>query len=560
MEIPLKSFEQFVDDRILARGWHYFEGGAVIDVLLTGIGCYEAIVSGSEDYTVILEVKKDTIVSHNCNCPYDMGPICKHIVAVIFYLQKDTLDNSLPNTKTLKKKKTIPLTEQVNTLLKKIPHTDLIAFVTEQTKKDKKFRNYFLASFAHLGQDKSKKAYQKQIQAILNAASGRDGWIDWDGMKYVVNATQPFIDNAEKYLEQGDFEHVFSISTAMLEEMTKAFDYADDSNGDLGSIVEEALELLYGLIQKKLPNVLKQEIFDYCLVSFNKKIFEGWDLHLGILGLAVNMVDKESNVDRILECLASVDGRYEMEQAQNMTLDVLKRFKDKATLDAFVDKHISNPAIRTKEIELAYRSKNFERAVALAEDGIKCDHKDKPGLVKNWYNWLLKVAQQKKDTSKIITYARYLFINNFNPEQDYYRILKETVPDAEWHNFLETIIAEVTPKTRWTYSILVRTIYIKEAWWDRLFLLLKQNCSLENIEQNEIYLNKDYAPELVQLYRERVVNYVDKYVGRSHYQKACRYLRRMKKLGGREQVDALTIFFREKYPQRKALMDELSRV
>lgn len=140
------------------------------------------------------------------------------------------------------------------------------------------------------------------------------------------------------------------------------------------------------------------------------------------------------------------------------------------------------------------------------------------------------------------------------------RILKKTVPESEWHHFLETIIVEVRPKTRWTYNSLIRTIYIKEAWWDRLFSLVKQNCSLDTIEQNEIYLSKDYAPEIVQLYRERLLKYVDKYVGRSHYQKACRYLRRIKKLGGGEQVDDFIVFFKEEYPQRKALMDELSRV
>lgn len=196
----------------------------------------------------------------------------------------------------------------------------------------------------------------------------------------------------------------------------------------------------------------------------------------------------------------------------------------------------------------------------LSKDGIISDEKDKPGLVKDWYNWLLKVAQTQKDTSKIIEYARFLFIDNFHAEQDYYQILKESIEDDNWHPFLEELINEITPTNKWTYTELIRKIYINEEWWDRLFLLLKQNLSMENIQQNEQYLAKDYSSELIELYSERITNYVERYVGRNHYQTACRYLRRMKKLGGSQRVNDLIELFRKQYPQRKALIDELNQV
>lgn len=81
-----------------------------------------------------------------------------------------------------------------------------------------------------------KEFYQKQIHAILQTAAGRNGWIGWSEMKYVVNTTQPFLDNAEQYLQKQNFENVFFIGTA--------FQYGDDSNGDLGYFVDSAMELL----------------------------------------------------------------------------------------------------------------------------------------------------------------------------------------------------------------------------------------------------------------------------------------------------------------------------
>ena len=160
-------------------------------------------------------------------------------------------------------------------MLKAISHQELIDFIQENSKKDKKFRNYFLASFGHLSQDQSKEFYQKQIHSILQTAAGRDGWIGWSDMKYVVNTTEPFLENAEKYLDNNNFENVFFISTAILEEMTEAFQYGDDSNGDLGCFIESAMELLSRLAQEKLAQTLKQEMFEYCITSFNQKLFEG---------------------------------------------------------------------------------------------------------------------------------------------------------------------------------------------------------------------------------------------------------------------------------------------
>lgn len=561
MRIPLNEFEQLIDETILKRGLAYFKGGSITDFSEISNGEYEAIVSGTEDYTVQLEVENNAIIEHNCDCPYDMGAVCKHVVAVIFHLQQDELElnESSPNSPE-KKKKTKSVNQQVKELLKAISHNELMEFVEENCKKDKKFRNYFLASFGHLNQNQSKEFYQKQIHSILQTAAGRDGWIGWSDMKYVVKATEPFLENAEKYLQKKNFENVFFISTALLEEITKAFQFGDDSNGDLGYFVESAMELLSKLSKEEISSALKQETFEYCISAFKQKLFEGWDWHLGILHIAGDLIDNEKEADIILNCLESVNGEYEREYAQSYKLKLLRQYKDQKDVEEFINKNISNSKIRKQEIEKSFENQSFERAIALAKDGITCDEQSKPGLAKDWYDWLLKIALVQNDKPKIIEYARFRLIENFGATQDYYQILKNTIEPEKWHPFLEEIIKEVTPKNRWTYTELIRKIYIKEEWWDRLFLMLKQNLSLENIQENEQYLAKDYSAELIELYSERLTNYVEKYVGRNNYQTACRYLRRMKKLGGNDKVNELIELFRKQYPQRKALMDELTRV
>jgi len=560
MNIPLSEFELIIDETILKRGLTYFKNGYVTEFTEISNGEYEANVSGTDEYTVRLEIKNDVIIEHNCNCPYDMGPVCKHIVASIFYLKQDELNFNQQSIPPPKKKKRKSITQQLNEILDKVSHSELKDFIREQGKIDKQFRNLFLSSFAHLNASQSKEFYQRQIKSIINSATDRQGFIGWHEMKYLEQGIDPIIAISEKQLESKNYINAFYICTALMEEMTEAIQFSDDSNGVLGGIIDSSYEMLYDVATKDISEEIRTELFNYCKTSFEKRLFDGWDWHIGILRIAYELTSNENEADIIIKCLETVNGEYERERAQSFKLEILTKYKGKGQVQKFIEKHITNSSIRNNEIAKAVENKEFERAIELSKDGIEYDKKDKPGLVKDWYNWLLKIAQAQNDTPKIIEYARFLFIDNFMPKEDYYEILKQKIEPNKWDDFLEKIITEITPKSGWKYTELVRKIFIKEKWWDRLFLMLKENASMQNIENNEKYLSQDYAQELIQLYSERLVKYADRNMGRNHYQTACRYLRRMKKLGGNEKVKELIEYFRITYPKRKALLDELRRV
>jgi len=557
MNIPLNEFEHVIDDSILKRGLSYFNNGAIVDFIELADGEYEASILGTEAYTINIVVRKNIVVEHVCNCPYDLGPVCKHIVAAIFHLQKDELE--FQQTKS-KKKKTKSVSQQVKELLQQISTKELITFIQEQAKKDKIFRNNLLATFGHLSQNQSKEFYQKQIRTILKTAAGRAGWISWSNMNDVFDSTMPLLQNAEKYLAANKFENVYFISTALIEEMTKAIEYVDDSNGEIGYFIESAIELLFKISKQNIPNNLKQEFFDYCIYNFDKEIFLGWDWHLELLYFATNLAENEKEADIIIKRLNQVKDEYELERAQNFKLILIKKFKGKNEAEEFIKKHISNPSIREIEIKKAIKNKDFEKAILLSKDGIKCDEKEKPGLVKTWYKYLLKIAQIQKDKSNIIKYAKFLFIDNFNPQQDYYQILKDNVDSDKWQPFIEELIKEISNIQSWKSHDLIQKIYINEERWDKLLLLLKQNPHLGNIEDHEKYLVNDYTPEFIEIYKNAIIHFVENNMGRKNYQYACRYLRRMKKLGAKEKVEEIIELFRYQFPKRIALMDELNKV
>lgn len=563
MKIPLNSFEQLIDETILKRGLEYFEQGYVSEFTTIAVNEYEAIVEGSEDYTVNLIVENDIVVSHSCTCPYDFGPVCKHEIAVLFYMLQNELNLSENKPKKKKATKKPTVENQIKTILQSLDQDALQKFIIEQCKQDKKFRNYFLVTFGHINQKLDAEFYRNQIKEIVKTASDKHGFIDWHNMKYLIRALESLVEKLESYKLSNNFEQAFFLSATLLEEMTKAFDFADDSNGDIGYFVDTALEALHDIVSSdNLDATLKKEIFEYCIQIYNKKLFSGWDWHLGILEVAEKLVESEKEVDVLISCLQKTKDGYETEAAQVTILNLLQKYKTPAEVHQFINKNISNYRIREIEIKRAINDKNFEYAKKLCFDGIEVDKIDRPGIVIDWYRYLLKIARLENEVSEIIKQATYLFVNDSRSEEDYFELMRENTPAERWDSDVEKLINHIKAQSKntWNSRSLIRKIYIKQQWWNRLFELLKQTESLENIETEEEYLAKDYASELIQMYSNRLKNYVEKFIGREHYQKACRYLRRMKKLGGETEVNSLIEHFRKTYPMRKALLDELNKV
>ncbi len=566
MQIPLNQFEQLIDETILKRGLQYFKNGHVREPEEISSGEYEAIVEGTEDYTVQLTLKNGIITEHVCDCPFDIGPVCKHVAAVIFYIQQDELGLTVKTKKTKTDKKTKSskpktIDQKIDDLLEKTSHIELKEFVREKALENPQFRNMFFSSFLQHSVNDSKEIYVKQIKSILRAAKGRHGFIDRSASRFVGNAINNLMDVANKQFEKHNYKSVFFICTAVLEQMTDALQYADDSNGDYGGNIDLSYDLLLSIAKNKPSEEIRKLIIEYCFTAFDKQIFKGWDWHTGVLQIASLLIETEEEIERMFKQIDNVKiSDFRIEEVQCIKYDVLLKFRGESDAEKYLEQFITNSELRRKSIQKEIDKKNYDKAIALAKDGINYDLKDKPGLAKEWYNWLLKIALSQNNTEKIIEYARFLFIDNFIHELDYYEILKKHVKPEDWVEFIENVIKDIYSNNKWFDTNLISTIFIKEEWWDKLLELVKETSELRTLDYYEKYLAKVYPNEMAELYIQAILLYLKRNVGRDHYQFACRYIRRVIKLGARDKANEIIAFLRNEYPQRKALMEELNKV
>lgn len=569
MKIPLYQFEQFIDETILKRGLTYFRTGLVEDPEELSPGFFEAIVEGSESYRVTVTIQNETITDHSCTCPYDMGPVCKHIAALLFALQAETLGIKKQNKitavknsteKTIKKgRKTV--IEQVDEILTKLPPNHIADFIREQCIKDPAFRRLFIARFISLFEGESNAVYAQQVKAILNSAKGRHGFIEWNRAGSVGKAVYELLINARKQLEVKNYQTVLMISCAVLEEMFKALQFADDSDGDIGGSVSEAMEILFLVSEEELPEENRKWLFDYTLSAIKKRIYDGWDWDLDMFALAANLVKGEKEASILLELIESMAfSEYMEKHVQEIRVKALRKSGRKEEAEAFEAKHLNNPIFRGQAIKKSIASGDLDKAEQIAQEGIKQDKKDKPGLADDWVDWLLKIAQERNDRKMIITHARYLFDKANRDHKYYYRILKENIDPAEWPSFADELIHQLSDQRRWSDPHLVAWICIEEERWDILLTVCDRSFTINGVQEYEKHLAKHYPEELAAIYKRKILELLERSTGRNQYQEAARFIRRMKKIGAASQASELITFLKQKYPQRRALLEELGMI
>ncbi len=86
--VTIENFETIISGKILERGQQYYADGAVVELEEPEPNDFVAQVFGTELYSINIRLdREDNLFTHFCDCPYDMGPVCKHKVAVLLAIR-----------------------------------------------------------------------------------------------------------------------------------------------------------------------------------------------------------------------------------------------------------------------------------------------------------------------------------------------------------------------------------------------------------------------------------------------------------------------------------------
>lgn len=157
--MELQNFQNHVPHSIFTRGEDYYENDLIENVEHEYPDKWSAEIEGSDDYHVEVELNGDEIVSWYCDCPYDYGDICKHVVAFLLYIR----DNKKVHPATIEIPPT-PEQQEITDLLKYTDKKEIVDFLSKYAKEHHGFYQELESQFHPKKKNELPKDYTKEIQ------------------------------------------------------------------------------------------------------------------------------------------------------------------------------------------------------------------------------------------------------------------------------------------------------------------------------------------------------------------------------------------------------------
>lgn len=577
--MELSDFEEYVDREIILRGEDYYLEGLVENLNEKKKGQWTATVKGSSDYKVTITLENENIVKWNCNCPFDYGSVCKHVVAVLYEIREQAVIESdaliegasiaepgdiQMNIQEARNKK-----ESINSLINKLSIDELKAFITEQIKQSPEFKNAFLIQFSNKQTVNSKAQYVVLINNIANNAAGRHGFIDYSSASKFTNQVLDLLEKSEELRNEEDISGSIAILQAIIEEMPDIVSSMDDSNGGAGDIMEKAFEIFRD-IALDAPPLLKDKLFEYCLKEYPLKKYHDFSFDsyfMDILPMLITSPDQEKLffdlIDRQIKIFSKDEyGEYTIISLLKAKIGYLENNKRNEEALKIIEDSINISDFRDMLIAQAVKRKDYILAKKLCMEGIKiAKEKKHSGTEKSYISMLLEVAEQENDKQQALLFSEQLFIQ-FGNSMDYYRKIKQYWDKATWSEKCEQIINVIkTPKAQGSYysADILAKIFIEEKYFERLLLLLQlNNRRIQFIDQYIEHLTDMFPSESIQIYSKAIELYAAN-TGRHIYENVVGYLKKMAKIpGGKEAVTAMVTNFKKQYANRRAMLEILN--
>lgn len=558
MTLTLDNFKQTISPEILERGRRYYNRGYVVDLSLDGEAEWSAVVEGTEPYDVQIIQGPGGELRTGCTCPYDYGPICKHIAATLYAIEEAFPEyHSSRRPKPAKPRRT--RADRLQAALQAAPPEQLVKLLLELADADRDIMNRLLLRLDAVGE---KPADYRQLVRDALRISGRHGFLDYRATMQAATKILPILHQAGDALPAQP-QKALAIYQAVFELSAAAMAQADDSSGMLGGVIEEALD---GLRQcrDRLSPAERDRLFAYFLQQTANDHVTGWDWRWRLFAMAVELADdepKRAALEATLEACRSDAAdrkdddwsrRYLDERIDEVRLAIILTYDGEAAALAFMLANRRHYGFRRRLIALYIDRGDLDTAEQLAREGLAAVEKTRSyGHVASYREWLLMIAQRRGDTAGIIAEARQLWLGR--GESQYLELLRANVPPAAWESFREELLTDKACRPDMAAHVLA-----VDGLWSRLLDLVLQSPSLIGPYRGE--LETRFPDEIADLYARIVVKSLEKTTDRPTYQGAAAYLQRMKTLGHAARAEALARDYIARFPQRRAMVEELRRV
>ncbi|MEZ4685287.1 MAG: hypothetical protein R3B47_04250 [Bacteroidia bacterium] len=439
--------------------------------------------------------------------------------------------------------------------------------LTTLAKNDKEICGFLMATYNHHLDQNNHKQFNTLVSGFIRSAKDRHGFIDYYKSQRLG---KQLYDLLHSY--RGGWKAGIGLCKGVIEKTAKAYLHADDSTGLMGMAIDEAFNMLHQWLETPGETEPAAAIFDLTVNEQGKEIFEGgFDWANNYRTLAVKACRNKRQAATLLKILeAKIKekanekfGSFAIDYISELIVELLETWYDKPAVEAFIKQNIERKSIREKALQLAFDNEDYDQVKQLALDGVAFDTENGyAGLVSKWKSWLEKHAEATGDISAQIQLNEEAYLKH--GEMDYYQKLKSLLPEEEFQKKRQAWIRHFSNNnSRFGgayFSTKVADIYLAEAEYEDLMDLMEAAPSLFSLDNYASILVKRYPERYASLYNGCVrVEMETMANGRDSYKRCISYLKKISNLGAPELARKTADLWRQQFPRRKALLEELDK-
>jgi len=556
----MRTWKDLFMNHILERGRIYYKSGAVTDINKTDTG-YSAVVEGTEDYDVEIELDGEKISELCCSCPYaEDGNYCKHMAAVLYYLEGTDKADIITEE---------PIQENagnhgIKEILEGISGDEAKKFLLKLANEDIAIESKIIATYSQSITPTDIKKLKRRVDEIFYSYSDRHEFIDWRNASAFSCEIESFLyDEVMALIDNEMNMQAFDLTSYVF---IKIVNQDMDDSGGHSSMIAGTCYDMWAKALEQCDEQGRETMFQWFLEHQEGKVIDYMEDYISEF-LFNQFNDRELLLKKLeflderiaatgekTDCGESWSARYGHENNILKRLEIMRRLElPENEITEYRKKYRHFSKIRELEIQEFTEKQNYDKAIAVLLESKELD-KGYPGLIAKYSVSLIDIYQKLNTAEKYKEELLYYVFSCRQNNLDYIKKLKECCSETEWQNHLERLFSEPN-----AYGIKFRLLE-EEQKYEQLLKDIISGGYVYDMDQYEKLLYKEYPNQVRDFYVDYVTRKADKASNRKAYQELMPYLKKICKYpAGKEAATEIAGVWKTEYRRRPAMMEELRK-
>ena len=383
-------------------------------------------VKGTYPYQVDISWDENDYTELSCTCPYDYEGYCKHIAAVLIYLE-DNL-GIMPQEPNKQKK------PEWQTIIESLSIEELQALIIEYAEDNENLINTILVKYSQPSDDVDIDYYKNVVDSIFESFSEGYGYISYEDVYPATHLISNLLDNAESSKEKNAFNDAFSISAAIAESCIYYIQNADDSNGAIGGLINVAFDFIGDIFNECDNNTLKNLIYEWLNEQMNNPSYDNYGCDETLYSVYFDLGSEEPYRNSVLQFIDEQLNKYKNDNGWSAKYNYNKFLYEKMTLlsnmgkedevQSIIENNLHLEDIRRVKVKQLLEQKEFSKAINCIKEGIRISEQENlSGVTSNWKNLLLEIYENQGMVDDLKKLAKEMIFDG-RKMMDYYLLLK----------------------------------------------------------------------------------------------------------------------------------------